>query len=1069
MRTACEAFVLASLVFLGTPASARVDFRADVEPVLQQHCYKCHGPAERKGGLRLTSRSEALEPGDHGVPVITEFSADASLLIDLVSSDDPDERMPYERDPLTPEEIDTLRRWIDQGAVWPDGPTTHWAYRTPARPSPPAVRREDWPRTTLDRFVLARLENRGVEPAPPADPSTLLRRVHLDLTGLPPSPAEVQTFLADPSPDAYDRVVDGLLASEAFGEHWATGWLDLARYADSTGFMSEVPLTNWPYRDWLIAAINGDMPFDHFTVEQIAGDLLPSPDLDQLTATGFHRAAPLNLEAGVREEDARVYQVIDRVNTTATVWLGTTLSCAQCHDHKYDPFTQEEYYRLLAFFDTTVKEAASRDGAGGVDLRPSGPTIELPHLQHTRDRVLTATEQMLDGLEEPLRSALPDAPPVSAEERRHAFTAAAEMDTNGVLAAASKIATDRLGTRPDWQREWYVRARDRLRDGAPQWKSLEITSFETREDDSPIEDPYRVLPDGSILLEGPPPSRATYILELSGGPARISALRIDALRHESLSGGGPGRRNAQRPDFVLSEVEVVAVGPRGEREVPVARAVASRHGAGGNPLHVLDGDVATGWSYAGDALGDDQWIVLVPPREIEGATRLRLTLRQTAGTGRTLGRLRVRATDEDASIVAMPPRLRQIVREDRWETADPLQRALLSSFARRGLLPGTNEAFDRAAAVFQRLPDEPRAHVMQEDTEPRRTHVYERGDHRTPGIEVSPGTPAALHPMPGDAPRNRLGLARWLVDPDNPLTARVVVNRWWARLLGRGLVPTAGDFGLRGSRPSHPELLDWLAVELVESGWSRKHLLREIVRSESYRQSSTPANPATLDEDPANRWLARNPARRLPAEAIRDNALQIAGLLSRRMGGPPVSPPQPPGVWRSNGATPARYVPSESEDQYRRGVYTIWRRTAPYASFANFDARDRTTCIVQRDQTNTPLQALTLLNDEVYVEAALAFAQRILLEKPDASTEERLRHAFLLALAREPTAEEMAILTALRASRVRAATIDAVEVENTLDAVSRFEPSPDVKRRELAVWIPVARAILNLDETIRRG
>lgn len=1071
---------LAWLIALAlTPSLARgsVDFHAEVRPIFEQHCYECHGPKEREGGFRLTNRDEAFAPGEFGVPVITESSADASLLVDLLSSDDPEERMPHERDPLRPEQIDRIRRWIDEGAVWPEDGGDHWAYRKPVRPSLPEVRRTDWLRGPLDRFVLARLEAEGLAPAAEADPATLLRRVHLDLTGLPPTPEQLEAFLADPSPAAYDRVVDGLLASPLLGERWASVWLDLGRYADSTGFMSEVELSNWPYRDWVIDAINGDMPFDQFTIEQIAGDLLPSSTLRQKTATGFHRSAPLNLEAGVREEDARIFQVVDRVNTTATVWLGTTLECAQCHDHKYDPFTQEDYYRVLAFLNNTPNEAVSQDGEGGVHLFPQGPTLELPHLPRTRARAEAISEQMLDSLDEALRMNLPGAMPLNGEERGAVLAAAGDMKTSQALARASQAATERLEQDDrsrtwwpwsNWWEPWLDEARDRLREGEPRWEPLRVVSFESRKEGVAVDDSYRILDDGSVLLEGPPPERVTYVVELSGGPRPLTGLRLETLRHESLPGGGPGRVNPYQPDFVVSEIDLAVSGPDGEVPVEFAAAHATSHWPGGSPNNVLDEDIDTGWAYVKKALGHDQSITLATQGAVDTTENLRLRIHQLKGGNRTIGRFRILATGSDPTLVALPDRLQERVRDAGWEGATDMERALLLTLARRSGLPSANPAFDRARLAFSQLPDPPVAHVMREEA-PRTTHVFERGDHRTPGIEVSAGTPASLHPMDDRLPRTRLGFARWLVDPDNPLVARVATNRWWALLFGEGLVATPEDFGVRGDRPSHPDLLDWLAVEFVEGGWSRKNILRQIVTSATYRQSAVPRDLASLEADPGNRLLSRNPPLRLPAETIRDNALFIAGLLSPTMGGPAVRPPQPPGVWRSNGATRARYVPSQGEDLYRRGVYTVWRRTAPYPSFVNFDAGDRTACAVRRRGTNTPLQALTLLNDEVYVEAALAFADRVLRERADAPFADRIRYAYHVALARDPSPTEIAVLRTLHERGRERARKDKDEVDELLEGVARFEPSPQVDRRELAAWFPIARVLLNLDETVNRA
>lgn len=1062
---------------LAGPGDARagVDFATQIRPIFQQRCYECHGPHERKGDLRLTNRSDAFAAGDLGIPVISPGSAELSPLIDLLTSADLEERMPKDRDPLSKQEIELIRRWIDEGASWPEGADApHWAHVKPVRAPLPKVKRADWARRDIDAFVLARLEREGIEPAPAADPATLLRRVHLDLTGLPPSLEERDVFLRDPSPEAYDRVVDRLLASGRFGERWASEWLDLAHYADSTGFMSEVPLSNWAYRDWVIDAIDSDMPFDRFTIEQLAGDLLPQATLEQQVATGFLRSVPLNLEAGVREEDARVTQVIDRVNTVGTTWLGTTVACAQCHDHKYDPLSQVEYYRLLAFFNGTVKEAVSFDGAGGVYLVPRGPTVELPLTERTRARAVEIAGDLLDRIDERMSEISPGAPPISDEERRIVLGRAYEGGGEQGVARASSVVIDRLRAQrgEEWLKPWLESRQSRIRAGAPQWTTLEIVSFESRVNGTVAEQPHRILEDRSLLVEGPPPLRGTYVVDVRGAPSGTTGLRIETLPAPSLPGGGPGRGTGTAARaFTISEIALAEVAADGERAIEISTALATVRSGWNTPTRATDDDPATGWSYDGDALGAAQWIAVVPQADlaIAGESRLRVEIHQLAGAGRMVGRLRISATTAERDLVQMPPAFQARIVETPWRQLTDFDRSILLTLARDASLPGFRSAFERAQREARALERPPRAHVIREEAEPRTTHVFERGDHRSPGVVVTPGTPAILPPLRADLPRNRLGLARWLVDRDNPLTARVVVNRWWALLLGHGLVGTPEDFGIRGERPSHPELLDWLAVAFMDSGWSRKAVIREIVTSATYRQGAVPADIGTLERDPENRLLARNPPRRLPAESIRDNALQIAGLLSLKRGGPAVFPPQPAGVWKSNGHTAARYTPSEGEDAYRRAVYAVWRRTTPYPSFVNFDAGDRTACVASRSTSNTPLQALTLLNDQVYVETALAFADRVLRELPAGSSQERMTHAVRLALARDPTADERAVLTRLLDSRLQWTQREPAAAAEVLGGVATFKPSPKVDHNELVAWFHVARVILNLDETIQRG
>ena len=1052
----------------GAETPAEIDFQRDVRPIFEEHCYRCHGSIERKGGLRLTNRRDAFQPGDLGIPVIEPGNADLSPLYELVTSTDPDERMPKKKDPLPPEKIERIRRWIEAGAPWPteaDRVEPHWAYRTPKRPAPPAVGDPSWPRNEIDRFVLARLEAESLRPAPEADRRTLARRLHFDLTGLPPTPDEIDAFLADESPDAYERLVDRLLASPAFGEKWARPWLDAARYADSTGFQTDQITPNWPYRDWVIDAINADMPYDEFTIEQLAGDLLPNPTIAQRVATGFNRSAPLNLEVGIHREESRVGQVMDRVNTTSTIWLGSTIECAQCHDHKFDPFRQEEYYRLLAFFNNTPDESRP---LSEVAYRPAGPTVDVPlpeDLHGKRDALLQRLQALLER-----EGALP----ASAQNARaHFADLASRGDTPGAVAFARGLLLAQVARQlPSGAYEaWVEEMRAALFRGEPQWRALRPLYF-----DGSGGEGVRLLPDGSLLVDGAVPDTSTYVVKVRTNLGGITAFQLEAFRDESLPGKGPGRGDVESPDFVVSEIEIrreVAESEKGEeneeseaRPIGIYRAVASYDSAQGRVDGAIDGKPETGWSIAdGYALQLQAAFLVDEPIAVDGPTTFVFTIRQNAGFGKTIGRFRLSATNAPADVVAAKFSARAL-RDPKPDEklAQHLRTEFLSSKV-DGKIKSELGALARDLEALRM----PTASVMEELAEPRDTHLMKRGNYLDPGAKVTPDTPAVLPPMSPDLPRNRLGLARWLVDPENPLVGRVTVNQWWQEVFGRGLVATPEDFGSQGDRPSHPELLDWLAVELVESGWSRKRMLREIVTSATYRQSSQPATSETLERDPESVLLTRNPRLRLPAELVRDNALAIAGLLSRKRGGPAVYPPQPDGLWKLTGTLQPTYVASHGDDRYRRGIYTIWRRSSPYPSFVAFDAKDRTACVLRRSRTNTPLQALTLLNDEVYVEAALRLAERILAERPEASVPERTRHGFRLALGREPTDRELAAvaeLLAVQQGRLRERDGMADEL---LGGVSSFAPAAGVDRDQLAAWYFVASALLNLDETITRG
>ncbi len=808
------AFALGSLA----AAPGRVDFVREVRPLLARHCYDCHGPEEAKGGLRLDQAAAARRGGESGLPAVVPGHPERSELLARLRTTDPEDVMPRKAAPLPAADQELLRRWIAEGAEWP-ADARHWAYVPPVRPPVPASRAgEAAPGSPIDAFVAARLASAGLVPAPAAEPARWLRRVTLDLTGLPPTAAEVAAFETDGSPGARARVVDRLLASPRFGERWARPWLVLARYADSHGFQRDDLRDLWPYRDWVIAALNADLPFDRFSVWQLAGDLLPEaergPGVEALVATGFHRAAATNVEAGTDQEEGRVNQVFDRVNTTATVWLGTTLECAQCHNHKYDPFTLRDYYRLYAFFNQAEQETAFTTPKAMAALRFTGPYLELP-------------------------------PPEGEAAARAEFTAQ-------LAALDERIAARRPA----------------------------------------------VLAGFAAWLE---------TADAAAAPAAIAAV----LRVET------GRRNA--------------------------------------------------------------------------AQRARL----------------------EAHFLGLDPELAALQAE-------------------------------RRALEGRRPPPAARTLVMRDTATPRPTRELRRGNFLDPGDPVEPGTPPVLHPFRGGPGANRLDLARWLVSRENPLVARVTVNRWWAELFGRGLVATPEDFGIKGEPPSHPELLDWLAVEFMDHGWSLKHLLRVITLSETYGRASR-VDPAARARDDQNVLLARGPRLRLDAEMIRDNALAAAGLLSARMGGPPVRPPQPPGLWESKvGGDRVTYDVSAGEDAWRRGIYTVWKRTSPYPSFTAFDAPARTACAVQRSRSNTPLQALVLLNDPVYVEAARALGRRMAAETQGAPLAERLRHGFRLCLSRSPGAVELAALE--RLWREQAAAAD-----------------------EPAAWHAIGTVLLNLDEMITKG
>jgi len=838
---------------LPPPAAATVSFAKDVEPLLRKKCHACHGQQLQMNGLRLDDREAALKGGYSGA-VILPGQSSSSKLIRMVAGLERGKVMPPAGDKLTSEEIGILRAWIDRGAEWPrpaSAPAAaarpaaarsgHWSFSPPVRPPLPAVRNASWVRNPVDTFVLARLEAEDIAPSPEADKATLIRRLSLDLIGLPPSPLEVTEFLADNRPDAYERLADRLLASSRYGEKWARLWLDLGRYADSDGYEKDLVRPHaWRYRHWLIDALNRDLPFDRFTVEQIAGDLLPDATVEQRVATGFHRNTLTNREAGVDRAEARFEQLVNRVNTTGTAWLGLTVGCAQCHDHKFDPITQKDYYQLFAFFNTAEEE----------DLDAPLPGEMGPYLQAL----------------------------------------------------------------PEYRRRWQ-----QLLDQYPvaQWQA----SWEA------------------------------------------------SLREAAAN---PGRRLDW--DFQLTSM----------------RAMLD------SAEKILNTDLA-------------------------------------ARTERQRDRLTTYFLSHPGPDLTKKKKVRKKIKE-------------------------VQEKLEALAASFPALSQ---AQVLAEDPSPRKNHIYVRGDYRRPGVEVAPGTPSFLPPMPDTSEPPRLRFARWLVSPGNPLTTRVAVNRMWQEFFGRGLVLTSEDFGTQGERPSHPELLDWLAAEFLDRGWSVKQMHRLIVTSATYRQSSH-ARPELASRDPDNRLLARQSRLRLPAELVRDSALSVSGLLDGEIGGRSVRPPQPKGLAELGYANSVTWQQSEGRQRYRRGLYIHFQRTVPYPQLMSFDAPDSNVACSRRRRSNTPLQALNLLNDPVFFEAAAALGVRVLREAPR-DPGSRLDYVFRLCLGREPSRSERERLARFLDQYAEMVADDSKALE-----ALHLAPPEGAAPVEAAVWAGVGRVLLNLDEFVNR-
>ncbi|MBS1713810.1 MAG: PSD1 domain-containing protein [Armatimonadetes bacterium] len=993
--TALSVSVLAvGLAGARTPsaASKKATFEDDVLPVFKAHCFSCHTGAEAAAGLDLTRYESVIKGGASGQAVVAG-KPDESLLTKRIVGTAAGPQMPMGFAPLSAAKIKAVRDWIAQGAAASGEKRAHWAYVAPKLPALPKVKDAKWPRGPLDRFILARLEKEGLKPSPEATKAALARRLFLDLTGLPPSPEAVAAFEADRRPDAYERLVDKLLASEHYGERMARPWLDLSRYADSDGYEADANRVAWTYRDWVIDAFNRNMPYDRFSIEQIAGDMLPSATIDQKIATGFHRNSMFNREGGVDPGEAQFYVVMDRVSTVSTVWLGSTLACARCHDHKYDPFSQKDFYAMVTVFGNTDYEKAGDANVG--QEKWYEPNIEVPSQDQTVER---------DKLKKDLADADKD------------------------LAAAKTASA------PAFQ-AWLTGSERNKVWTAPSDVTVSTVSGEVPEK----------LEDGSFLFTGPPPANDTYELTFTTGTP-VTALRLEALPDSRLTMNGPGR--SVSGNFILTNAVVAA----DTSPVPVSQVLASYTQGGYDPSRIAEAVPAGSWAVYG-AIGKPSEIAFVLKSPIRpGRYKVSLSFGSKEWPQHLIGRLRLTTTTSPAPYV-VPMNLQEaLAKPARSKSEDD---ALFAFF--QSVTPQTQALAQKRSQTAQALAkleaSIPKAMVVRErpTATPLVGNLHLRGEYLSKGDPVTAATPASLPPMPKAAPVNRLTVAKWLVSRENPLSARVEVNRLWELVFGRGLVETSEDFGTQGARPSHPELLDWLAVTFMEEGWDVKATMKRIVMSATYRQSSA-ATPDLLARDPKNVLLARGARYRMEAEMIRDNALTIGGLLSSKVGGPSVFPTQPDGVWDTpyNGE---QWATSTRGDQYRRGLYTFWKRSSTYPAFMSFDATSREACTVRRLTTNTPLQALGLLNDQVSMDAARGLARRT----GGVQAKARVSAMFRTCTARIPTEEESARLLKLYA-RLKD------RYDKDPEAAAKLAKTPDD-----AAWTMVANTLLNLDETITRN
>jgi mono/diheme cytochrome c family protein len=1130
-----------------------VDFSREIRPILAKKCFACHGPddEQRQAGLRLDQRDGAVAKLESGAVAIVPGKRDESELIRRITAAAESERMPPADTGITlePPQIELLKRWVEEGASF----APHWAFVKPVRPALPPLDPAGWSKSGLDQIVLAGLKRHGLAPSPRADKYTLIRRASLDLRGLPPTPEEVELFISDQDTGAYERLLDRLLADPAYGERWARMWLDQARYADSRGYGSD-PLrpTAWRYRDWVIDAFNANKPYDQFTIEQIAGDLLPGATLDQKVATAFHRNTMTNTEGGTDDEEFRVAAVKDRVDTTLQVWMGLTMGCAKCHNHKFDPIAQKEYYQFFAIFNQTA-DTDQPDDAPLIDA----PTPEFETAVRLIDAQIAPLTQQLET----------DTPQVAAE-------------------------------RAQWEESFRVDS---------QWQPLEFAEMK-----SAASATLTRQPDGSILAGGERGATDTYTLAAKTDMQGITAFRLEAIPDESLPGKGSGR--ADNGNFVLSQFSVTAqdaekmsspsVGrfvrielPGKEKYLHLAEVQAFSGGEnvaikgtatqssvdfGGEPRLGIDGN--TDGDYYGAKstfhtrqednpwwevdLGDDKpierlavwnrtdggtadrlsgyriqlldgkrqvvwqneplgipspssefspsgivavklsqaaadhsqhdfpvesaikpgnldktgWSVgprLTEPHEalfvaaqplaVGKQTLLTFTLDQKFHMpGHTLGRFRLSITSDKNVLnrLKVPAEILAIV-DTPADKRMPEQAAKLVVHY-RSIAPLLKSLRDQIAKLEKSKPAMPKISVMQElaGDKRRANYVMLKGNFLVKGESVEPALPSAFHGLPPDMALDRLAVARWLVHEDNPLSARVAVNRFWAQLFGSGIVETEEDFGIQGELPSNQELLDWLAVEFIDLKWDVKALLKTIMLSEMYCQSSR-LTPEVLEKDPRNRLYSRGPRFRLEAEMVRDQALALSGLLSRKLKGPSVYPPQPEGLWQAAFNGERTWPTSKGEDRYRRGLYTFWRRTIPYPSMATFDAPSREVCALRRIRTNTPLQAFVTMNDPVYVEASQALARRIIREG-GGTTQERAAWVLRLCLARPAAQPQIDAIVALYESELAHYKADAAAAEKlTTDPLGKLPDGMDAA--EAAAWTVVANVLLNMDGVLMKG
>jgi mono/diheme cytochrome c family protein len=1011
--------LLPLILSFGARAQHKVDFQADIQPIFEKSCGSCHSAKAQRGRLRLDSEAAAMAGGQSGKVIIPGNARD-SILYQRVAGLGDQARMPM-GGTLSADQIETIRNWIDQGTATSSAAPTkkHWAFIAPVRPQVPKVQQVNWVSNPIDAFILERLETEKLAPSPEADRTTLLRRLSLDLVGLPPTPEEIDAFINDRSPKAYEKQVDRLLASPHYGERWARVWLDAARYADSDGFEKDKARQVWFYRDWVINAMNRDLPYDRFVIRQIAGDQLPNATQDDRVATGFLRNSMLNEEGGIDPEQFRMESLFDRMEAIGKGVLGITVQCAQCHTHKFDPIKHEDYYRMLAFLN---------------DSDEANAAVYTPKDQMKIAEILRRTNELEGGL-------------------RHRTS-----DWEAQMAAWEKA---QMGTQP-------------------QWTTL---SFPDEELSSGGQKLIR-MDDGSFLAQGDPGINNNQKFTAKTKLEKITAIQLEMLTDANLPRGGPGRgvngmfgltefaveAKPLNADAAVKPVKMKIVSATADvnpPETPLAAPLQSK----GKPVKVtgpiefaIDGKNTTAWGVdVGPGLRNQPRKAVfrfAEPIAIPGGATLIVNLNQSHGGGdfynNNLGRFRISVTDAPAAIADPLPKAVRDILAIPHEQRSPAQIQIVFRYWRT-TVPAWSQTNEEIAALWRDYPEGNSQLLVQLRESPRQTHILTRGDYSKPAAEVQPGVPAFLNSLPAGAPVNRLTFAKWMVSRDSPTTARSYVNRVWQNFFGIGIVATSEDLGTQSETPSHRELLDWLAVEFMENGWSMKKLSRAIVLSSIYRQSSH-VTPDLYARDPYNRLLARGPRFRVDAEVVRDIALAASGLLNPAVGGPSVYPPAPDFLFhRPVSYSNKDWFTSEGSDRYRRALYTFRYRSVPYPMLQTFDAPSGENSCVRRARSNTPLQALTMLNEPLFLEAARELATRTLRDGGEDDTQ-RMRYAFRRCLGRVPSGSETDELLSLLKKEERRFTEfgrDAAQFSGTADSTK-------------AAWTAVARVLLNLDETITK-